>query len=206
MASGLPAWLLPLINAGASIGQGFLQNRAIDDATKAQTRAGRQALDVTERADLRSRDLLQPFVDFGTGQIGAAEDILTPQGQFDFLSGNPIFDAALGNANLGTNARAASRGRFGAGDTAGELFNNYLATSFPILQSQTQNLFNAVGIGGNAAARTGNQAIQTGQNVSNLLTGIGNVNAQGAISQANAFNTGLEGVLGALPGILEGFR
>ena len=54
------------------------------------------------------REDLQPFTEFGTGQIGALEDILTSEGQLDFLEGNPIFQAALRNANLGTRSWPSS--------------------------------------------------------------------------------------------------
>jgi len=216
------------VGIGASLLSGSKNRKASRNAQTAQTESAAEAARIQaaasdrailsqERAEGVAREDLAPFRGFGEGQIGATEDILTPQGQFDFLSNNPLFDAALSNVNQGTNASAASRGRFSAGDTAQELFNNYLGTAFPILQSQTQNLFNAVEIGGNAAARQGNATLGTASNISDLefsagrdagdnVIGAGNAAAAGEINRGNIFGDTARGVAGSLPTLLDGIR
>lgn len=235
------------IGAIGLIGSSVISSRASRNAVSAQRgglQAGigttQEAGDVAQRAieegraggrqDLiqgrdRARGLLEPFAEFGTGQIGALEDILTPGGQAGFLEDNPIFQAALRNANLGTNASSASQGRFRAGGTAAELFQNFLATSSPFIQNQTQNLFQAARFGergrvgqaditqqtGINLAQGAQQAganianIRTGQaaNVANLQTGIGDVTAAGQINRANIFGNTTEQLTGILPTILQ---
>ena len=73
------------VTEGAEIGQ-----RAIEAG-----RAGGRR-DLIQARD-RARGFLEPFAEFGTGQIGALGDILTPGGQAEFLQDNPIFQAALRN-------------------------------------------------------------------------------------------------------------
>jgi len=237
-------------SAVGAIGSAVISSRASRRAQSAQEGAGqagvqqtREGADIGQRAieagraggrrDLiqgrtRARQFLQPSTEFGTGQIGALEDILTSEGQLDFLEDNPIFQAALRNANLGTNAASASQGRFRAGGTAQELFQNFLSTSFPLLQSQTQNLFQAARFGERGGvgqanitqqtardlAQQAQQAganianIRTGEaaNISNLQAGIGDVQAAGNINRANIFGGAIENVTGLLPGILDQFQ
>lgn len=189
-------------------------------AIASQERAQERAISFQEDANATARGDLAPFREFGQGQIDPLQDILTQEGQSNFLANNPLFDAALSNVNQDTNAGAASRGRFSAGDTAAELFDNYLATAFPLLQSQTNNLFRAVGIGGNAAAgqanvTRGTSAVSSGiptgvgnllQDQTGLITGAGNAAAAGQINRGNIFGDTVGGIAGSIPPLLEGFQ
>lgn len=82
---------------------------------------------------------------------------------------------------------AAARGSLGSGGTLEDLtrFNTQLAsTVVPQLQQQRFNqLFNILGLGANAATGQGQAGLQTAGNVGNLLSNIGNVQAQGALNE-----------------------
>jgi len=236
------------IGIGGSLLSGRRASRASRSAEEAQIQAGLAAAQTQRQGETRgintlrrsrasaqqniqraagtAREDLDPFTQFGTGQIGSLEDILTSEGQLDFLENNPIFQAALRNANLGTDASSASQGRFRAGGTAQELFQNFLSTSFPILQSQTQNLFNAVNLGRGTAGQQSSQELQAGTNraniiqqaganianvrtgaaanISNLQSGLGDVQAAGDINRANIFGNTVGQVAGFAGGIAGG--
>jgi len=238
------------IGIGSSLLSGSRSSRASRSAQRSQEQAAgaaaatqREGAEIGQRAieagraggrrDLiqardTSRGFLEPFAEFGEGQIDPLQDILTSEGQLDFLQNNPIFQAALRNANLGTNASAASQGRFRAGGTAAELFQNFLSTSFPLLQSQTQNLFQAAGFGERGRTGQANITQQAGRdlaggaeraganianirageaaNVANLQSGVGDVQAAGEIGRANIFGNTVGNVTGFLPTIIDEFQ
>ncbi len=238
------------VGIGTSLLAGRRSSRASESAEKSQVQAQLAAAQTQRQGQaggvnaLRSaraasqgnirrgrnigREDLAPFDEFGTGQIDPLEDILTSEGQLEFLQSNPIFQAALRNANLGTNASSASQGRFRAGGTAQELFQNFLGTSFPLLQSQTRNLFDAVNLGRGAAGQQSAQSLEAGTNIANLIqntgsnianvrtgaaanisnlqSGIGDVQAAGDINRANIFSNTAQNVTGALPTIFQGIQ
>lgn len=73
---------------------------------------------------------------------------------------------------------------------------NNFKTNYGVNENQFNQLSGLVGLGENAAAGVGNAGVQTGQSISNLITGAGNAQAAGTIGSANAFNSGL-GSLGS---------
>jgi len=165
------------------------------------------------------QQMLSPFMQFGAGNIGAlqgqlgsnpfmdrfSELSLDPNRQAEFVNNNPFFSGLRDQAVNSLFSNQAARGKLGSGGTAEELqksfmnlgtglidreFNN-LTQGANMRQAGINNLFNAVNMGQNSAAMTGNAGLQTGNQIANLLSGIGNAQAAGGIGAANARQQGL---------------
>ena len=175
------------------------------EAARIQDQASRRAIRFQrETRDLARADLA-PFREFGQGQLGALESILTPEGQMAYLESNPLFALGQENLNQQTANLAASQGRLNSGGTWQSLYNNALLAGQPLLQNQTTNLFNAANLGQSAAAGQANTAIATGQNISDLYTQQGNAQAAGVIGQANAEQQQFNNLLNLGSTALAGF-
>lgn len=166
------------------------------EAAAIQAAAGQAAIEEQRAARESAEERLSPFVEFGTGALPQAQQFLfDPQAQFDFLQQNPLFNLSLEQADVQTGRGAAAGGRLSAGDTLQQLSNNVLLSASPLIGQQTQNLFSALGIGQSAAAGSANIGVQTGQNIGNLLTGIGNVQAGGVVGEQQAQSQGFQNLL-----------
>ena len=183
------------------------------DAAKNASRTQAQAMDKAIHLQRETRDLaredLAPFRDFGAGQINPLLELLTPQGQTNYVQANPLFEAALDSVNKATMANQAARGKLGSGGTLAALQNNYMSTAMPFINSQQNALFNAVNMGQSSAAGQANTAMNTGNQVSALLGNAGDAQAAGIIGANNAWqqaynnaaNFGLQGARLMMGGI-----
>lgn len=185
---------------GTAIVSGVVQSNAADDAAKATRRASGAAIKSQEAAQAESRELAQPFIDIG---LGAGDQLQKLMG--DPLAGieeiNPVVSFLRDQGFQDIQESAAAKGRLGAGGTLQDLteFNtNIAATVAPGLQQQKFNqLFNVLGLGQNAAAGQGTQALATGANVGNLQMASGQAQGNAAINRANAITNTLDQATGA---------
>jgi hypothetical protein len=108
---------------------------------------------------------------------------------------------SLGQFNAGINAgggaisgNAIQGGTQLASDYAGNqlqnAFNNYQANR----QNVASNLYNAANIGMTGVQTASNAGTGTASNVSNMLSSIGNANAQATMGSANAYASGLNNI------------
>jgi len=162
------------------------QSSAAKKAAQAQERSGNAAIDEARQAREIGREDLQPYAKFGENQLTPLAQILTSQGQSDYLENNPIFQASLKNMNEQVLNNAAVRGRLNAGDTRQRFADNFQAAALPLLSFQSNNLFNAANMGQASAAGQANNTLTTSANIGNTMTGIGNAQAAGLIGRANA--------------------
>jgi hypothetical protein len=174
---------------------GFVGNTAADasrDAADLQAQSGREGIAFQRETRDLARTDLAPFTGLGSSNIGALQTILTPQGQSDYLKQNPLFTMALDNLNRSSNNTFLGRGKLG--DATNQLTKNVFLAGQPLLQQQTGNLFNAVNLGQSSAAGQANTALDTGNSVSDLITGIGDAQAAGGVGAANAQTAGANNV------------
>lgn len=156
-------------------------------AANVQAASADKAIEFQEETRDLARADLAPFVKFGTGQINPLTQLLTPQGQADYLNNNPIFDSALNKLNEATLNNRAARGKLGSGGTLSALQDNYISTALPLISNQQNALFNAVNLGQSSAAGQSNTALNTGSAISDLFTQKGNAQASGIVG-AHAAN------------------
>lgn len=174
---------------------------AAREAAAAQQEAGMAAIAEARAAREQARTDLMPYSQFGQQQLGTLGQMLTPQGQTNYLQNNPIFQASLKNMNEQVLNNAAVRGRLNAGDTRQRFFENFQAASLPLLNFQTNNLFNAAQLGQASAAGQANNTLSTSQNIGNTLTGIGNSQAAGIVGVANARGQAYKDIIGGISSI-----
>ena len=93
-------------------------------------------------------------------------------------------------------ASQAARGRLGAGETAEQLQDAFTRSSLGFLGQQRSDLLNALRFGQASAAQQAAAGVQTGANVGNLLTQIGNAQASGIVGAANARAQGIQNLAG----------
>jgi hypothetical protein len=194
---------------GGSIVGGLIQGKGAKSAAETQAGAAREGISEQRLAREESRALAQPFVDIG---VQAGQDIqnLLADPTAGLAQINPIVDFLRNQGFEQIQESAAAQGRLGAGGTLEDLteFNTQLgATIVPQLQNQRFNqLFNLLSSGQSAAAGQGQQAIQAGSNVGNLLGQAGRATAGGQIGQANALTGGIQnlaGAAGAFPNLFQ---
>ena len=213
---------------GGAFGLESSQEKAAKRAARTQADAGQRALDVLETGKQEAIGFIDPtraqgFLESGasaaqnrfapfagvTDQALSNAAILTdPQAQFDFLQSNPLFQAALENANQQTLGLAAARGRLSSGDTLQALSQNTLLAASPLLAQQQQNVSNLLGFGAGIAGKQAgidaslgsqlagveqsaqqalaNAALGTGTQSAGLTTDIGAALAGGQVGAANA--------------------
>lgn len=179
---------------------GDLTGENAADASEAASRAQQAAAGNSIAFQRESRDLarndLAPFVGFGQGNIDSLSQLLTPQGQADYLQSNPLFDMFLDKANKASLSSNAAQGLLNSGNTLNDLNTNAMMTGMPFLQNQQNQLFNAVNMGQSSAAGQANTALTTGGMISDLMTQQGNAQAAGIVgsqgARQNAFNNLLQ--------------
>ena len=176
---------------------------AARDGAQIQADAADRAIDLQRETRDLARDDLQPFRDFGADQINSLNELLTPEGQFNFIKDNPLVQLSLDSANDATLKNQAARGKLGSGSTLQSLTNNHLLASLPLLQNQQNQLFNALNVGQASASGQATTSLQTGNSLSNLITGQGAVQAGGIVGAAGAKQAGVNNLL-SLGGQLGG--
>jgi len=152
--------LTPQEEAAAAIQKGL-------DAATATTEAGVEQ----GRADL------QPYADAGLGQLSAIQNLLTPEGQNDFITKNPFFDALADDAQRRLFNNSSARGKVGSGGTAEALQNSILLLGNDLVGKDIDRRSGILGIGANAA---GGQANISGTGAINLAE----LEARGGETQA----------------------
>lgn len=193
---------------GSVIG-GRNQRKAQGAATSAQVQAQREAIEAQERAQEQFREDLAPYRQFGESQLtGLQEAINTPFAQVDPNAiQNPLLRAIQEDMQQRILSNRAARGALGTGGTGAAVTSalSPLALEFALGQQTAQNqfnqnrfsnLFNAAGIGENAAARVGQAGLGTAENIGNIQQNIGGTVAQGPLNQARSQNQMLGSVLG----------
>lgn len=182
-------------------------SRAARDAGRQQAAYGSAGIAEQRQAYDQAAGMMAPYSEFGESALPLLQQLMSPQGQFDYLNNNPLFAASLDRMDNMTAAQQAARGRLGSGGTLEQLRQNYFATANPLLQQAFGNAFGVAGMGQNAATNMANARLNLGNNVSDLFTQIGNSTGAATIGQANARAAGagnLFNMLGNVAGMAFG--
>jgi len=210
-------WAAAAVGGGiAAVGSIFGGSSAAKGAKKAakiQAESAREARAMQER-------LNKPYIDLGTENIGAYQDILDdpryntfetlqrdPYGA-DYLSNNPMFQASIDSAGRQMGAGSAAQGKLSSGSLMDALFQNYMTTG----DQYYGNYLQRSDLLGSSAYNRALMPVQMGQsaanfqgvNSGNLITGAGNALAAGQIGQANAWGQTAESI-GNIGGMALGY-
>lgn len=176
---------------------GFLSQLANAFTGSESAKAARQAGQIQQQQAISSAGNINlagqaaisrfdPLNAVGAQGFNQASFLTDPEQQAQFLQGNPLFDLALDNLNKQTRQSSSSRGRLSAGDTLQELTGNLLLAGQPLIDKQSKNIFDLLGIGERAIGNQANIGLGTAQNVSNLLTGGAAASAAGKVGAQTA--------------------
>lgn len=169
---------------------------AAEDAARLQAASAGEAIEFQRESRDLARADLAPFLQFGADIIPQANQLLfDPMAHATFLRNNPLFQQAADTASNRVLNLASARGRATAGDTGQAILESNLLAGLPLLQGQQQNLWNALQLGQSAGAGTAAGTLQTGNVISDLITGRGSALAAGEIGAANARQQGINNLL-----------
>jgi hypothetical protein len=197
--------------AGSLIGANASSKAAAQQAQQQQN-----ALNWVQNVYQNSANNFQPYI--GAGQQ-ALQSILgfygLPGGNaggatqaFNQFTNTPFYQFPLQQANLATNRALAASGLIGSGGALrdiSQLNSGYASQGFG---NYLSGLTGIAGSGQQATAQLGGIGVQTGPQVSQALTGIGNAQAAGTIGSTNALTGGIGGAIGSLtnPNAISGFQ
>ena len=200
--------------ANAAQNAATTQAASADQAIKSQNENTDKIIASNEKALAQSRADLQPFRDLGVNNIAGLQDLVTnPAKQAEFITNNAFFDTLATRAKTDLFNNQAAKGKIGSGGTAEALQNSLLLLGNDLLSQNITQRQNLVTIGQNAAAGqatatqntagvNSNVSANSGNNITNLITGQGNAMAAGQVGAANARTQGIQNLLttGAIAG------
>jgi hypothetical protein len=179
---------------------------AAKDAARLQSESGEKAIKSQEEFQKRMRADLDPFRKAGKGQLGNLSKLISnPWEQKKFIQNNPFFNALAGDAQKRLMNVQAAQGRLGSGDTPAALQNQLLLLGSDLLNQSIGQRMNLSTMGQNAAAMQGSQMQNTSNNISELLTGVGNAQAAGGVGAANAMTQGTNNMMNIGMGVAKMF-
>ena len=206
------AWVAVATVGGSLLGSiisGDAQRSAGNTAADATSAANQAAIAEQQRQFDQVRQLLQPYTQAGTGALGAQQNLIglngndAQQAAINALQQSPQFTSMqkLGENRILANASATGGLRGGNTQAALAQFSPQLLAQ--TINDQYSRLGGLTSLGQNAAAGVGNAGMATGNNVSQLMQGIGSANAGGALAQGRSqmtYGNGLTGAIGQLIG------
>tara|TARA_R110000822_G_scaffold185142_1_gene324359 strand:+ start:437 stop:1171 length:735 start_codon:yes stop_codon:yes gene_type:complete len=207
------AWVAAATTAatiGTSLYTANKASKAAKNAAKTQVDSADRAIQSQEDALRQTRQDLAPYRDAGEAQLDPLGNLVDyqqnlatdPNAQRSYVQENPFFKMLADDAQKRIFNNQAARGKVGSGETAQALQNSIMLLGNDLVNNnlnQTNSVFsnrlNIASMGGNAAARTGNATLGTANNISNLQTDKGNVNAAGIIGVNNARTDGINNLI-----------
>jgi hypothetical protein len=200
------SWIAAAVVGGTVVGGVYSANKqagAAKDAAGAQSQAAQLGIEEQRRQFDAVRELLNPYVNAGTGALGAQQNLLGLNGAdaqataINGLQASPQFHALQKQGNDAILANASATGGLRGGNTQAALaqFSPNLLNS--LIQQQYANLGGMTSLGQNAAAGVGNAGMQTGANVANLLGQQGAAQAGASLAQGRAYGQMANSITGA---------
>lgn len=182
--------------AGASVVGGMMSADAQGDAAAQAAAAQGQASEAGIAEQRRQFDalqkLLQPYVEAGTGALGAQQNLIglggagQQQEAINALQNSPQFAAMIRQGENALLQNASATGGLRGGNLQGALAQfrpNLLAQT---ISDQYARLGGMTSLGQNAAAGVGNAGMTTGTNIANLLQQQGAAQAGGYLAAGKA--------------------
>jgi hypothetical protein len=161
---------MPWLAAGAAIGAVATVAGSAIQADATSSAAGK-ATDAQTAAEERARVSLSPYNDAGKGAVEAVRGLSGANGPDAMTAAlgsyqqSPGYQFQLGQGLRAVDAGAASQGILHSGATIKGEIGYAEGLAKQDFQTYYNNLFNLANLGENAAAKTGNNAITTGQGI-----------------------------------------
>lgn len=201
------SWGAVIVGGSAIVG-GLLSSNASksagNDAAAAQEASAQAGIDEQHDEFSQVRQLLAPYTNAGTNSLSAQQNLLglngngAQQSAIDSLQASPAFTSMLKRGENSILSNASATGGLRGGNTEAALAQFSPQLLAQTINSQFANLNGLTSLGENAAAGTGNAALQTGNNVSNLLQQSGAAQAGADLNagkaDANMWNSVAQGI------------
>lgn len=189
------------------------QKKAASKASDAQVQAAELSVEEQRRQFDEMRKILEPYVQAGTGALGAYQNLAglggadAQRSAISALEASPEFSALQRQGEQGILANASATGGLRGGNTQGALAQFRPALLSQLIEQQYGRLGGLASMGQSSAAGVGNAGLQTGQGISAALQQMGaaqagNYLAAGRASAANYNNIGQ--VIGQIGGMYAG--
>lgn len=186
------------------------QANAAESASNAQVASTAAGIAQQDKQFETIRQLLSPYVQAGTGALGAQQNLIGLGGSdaqsaaIKALQESPQFTAQLAQGENSILQNASATGGLRGGNTQAALaqFSPQLLAN--TINNQYSKLGGLTSLGQNAAAGVGNAGMQTGNNISQLLQQQGAAQAGGALAQGQAqagYANAITGALGTYVGL-----
>ncbi len=180
------------------------QAKAAKSAANTQAAAAEAGIAEQRRQFDAIQALLQPFVQAGTGALGAQQNLIglggatAQQEAIQALQSSPEFQALTQQGENAILANASATGGLRGGNTQAALAQFRPQVLSSLINQQYSRLGGLVSVGQNAAAGVGNAGLATGNNVSNLLQQQGAAVAGGQLARGQAAGAQASAITGAL--------
>lgn len=189
---------------GGSVGSAVMQSRAQKSASQAQTKSAQQGIEEQRRQFDSMQALLKPYVEAGTGAL-ANQLALTgvsgaeaQQAAINALQQGPEFAALTRQGEEAILQNAAATGGLRGGNVQGALAQFRPQVLSSLIEQQYSRLGGLASAGQNAATGVGTAGMQTGTNVSNLLSQQGAAQAGGILAGAQTWGNTIGSIAGGL--------
>lgn len=183
------------------------QGRAADSAAAAEIQGTAMSVEEQRRQFDAVQKLLAPYIDAGTGALGAQQNLIGLKGDeaqaaaIEDLRTSPEFGAMVREGENAILQNASATGGLRGGNTQAALARFRPAVLSDLINKQYERLSGITSIGQASATGQASAAQQTGANVSALFQNQGQALANAALAkgQANAnFISGVGGTAGTL--------
>ena len=196
------------------------QAAAAQQASQTQAASAQAGIDEQKRQFDAIQQLFAPYVNAGTGALGAQQNLIglngaaPQQSATNAIQQSPEYQALSQQGQNAILANASATGGLRGGNVQGALAQFQPQLLSQLINQQYGRLSGLTQLGQNSAAGQGNAGLQSGSNISNLLQQQGAATAGGQLAQgssaASGFNTlaGLGGLfagIGGVPGIKKLF-
>lgn len=177
------------------------QAKAAERAGETQAAAAQAGIEEQRRQFDALQRLQQPFVQAGTGALGAQQSLIGLSGQpaqreaIEALSASPEFQALLQQGENAMLQNASATGGLRGGNLQGALAQFRPAMLSQLIAQQYERLGGLTGIGQASAAGVGAAGQQTGANIANLLAQQGAARAGGQIARGSVARQGFGDLL-----------
>lgn len=165
---------------------GFGGDKAVSNAGNAQIDATNQQIAYMQGAEQRAGERLAPYVQLGRNNIGAYQNLLTPQGQYDYAMNNPLLSAAMDSTSEQLKTQAAATGRLASGGLTNDLFKSNAMLLNQFGQQGLNNYRDAVTIGQSSAAGSAANTLNSGNAIGNAFGSIGDIQSATILGRQNA--------------------
>lgn len=181
---------------------GYKAGQAAEKASEMQAQAGNEGMKTQYNMYQQLREDLAPYTQIGQELIPQAQNLYSPTA-YESVRNDPTLQAIQQDAERKVLASQAARGRLGTGETPEMLQDMFTRSSLGFLGQQRSDLLNAIRLGQASAAQQGAAGVQTGANVAETLSGIGNAQASGIVGKQNAYNQAIGNTVSLLGSFLK---